>query len=52
MGYWQIYTPPDHKRIAIQPVTFGGNVYTINAAKNGIWPLPQHGTSIISVWED
>jgi hypothetical protein len=27
MKYWQIYTPPDGHRIAVEPMTFIGNVY-------------------------
>ena len=29
MKYWQIYTPPDGIRIAVEPMTFMGNLYTI-----------------------
>lgn len=27
LEYWQIYTPPDGKRIAIEPMSFHGNIY-------------------------
>jgi hypothetical protein len=29
MKYWQIYTPPDGKRIAVEPMTFIGNLYAL-----------------------
>jgi hypothetical protein len=30
LPYWQVYTPPDGKRIAIEPMSFTGNVYKIS----------------------
>ena len=29
MHFWQVYTPPDGKRIAVEPMTFCGNLYKI-----------------------
>jgi galactose mutarotase-like enzyme len=29
LPFWQIYTPPDSKRIAIEPMSYCGNVYRI-----------------------
>jgi hypothetical protein len=31
LPYWQIYTPPDGKRIAVEPMSFTGNLYAIAA---------------------
>ena len=30
LPYWQIYTPPDGKRIAVEPMSFTGNLYHIH----------------------
>jgi hypothetical protein len=29
LPFWQIYTPPDGKRIAVEPMSFTGNLYKI-----------------------
>lgn len=29
MKYWQVYTPPDGVRIAVEPMTFFGNMYAL-----------------------
>ena len=29
LPYWQIYTPPEGKRIAVEPMSFVGNLYDI-----------------------
>lgn len=47
MKFWQVYTPPDGKRIAVEPMTFIGNIYKIfNEQEYG--PLPKYGKFTIS----
>lgn len=29
MRYWQVYTPADGNRIAVEPMTFFGNIYSV-----------------------
>lgn len=41
LPYWQIYTPPEGKRIAVEPMTFTGNLYKI--AETGFGPKLNEG---------
>jgi len=34
LKYWQIYTPQERTAIAVEPVSFGGNLYEIMSANN------------------
>jgi hypothetical protein len=48
LPYWQIYTPPDGKRIAVEPMSFTGNVYKISEA--GFAPTLSSGEYYIEAW--
>lgn len=48
MPYWQIYTPPDRKRIAVEPMSFTGNVYKIT--ETGFSPNLFEGEFTIEAW--
>jgi hypothetical protein len=50
MPYWQIYTPPDGKRIAVEPMSFTANVYKISEA--GFKPTLTKGEFSITAWQD
>ena len=41
LPFWQIYTPPDGKRIAVEPMTFTGNLYHIH--EKGFYPKLNEG---------
>jgi hypothetical protein len=47
MKYWQVYTPPDGKRIAVEPMTFVGNLYSIYSEEK-FGKLPNQGNFTIS----
>ena len=48
LPYWQIYTPPYGKRIAVEPMSFTGNVYKISEA--GFAPSLSSGEFFIEAW--
>jgi len=48
LPYWQIYTPPDGKRIAVEPMSFTGNVYKIS--ETGFAPNLSSGEYFIEAW--
>lgn len=48
MHYWQVYTPGDGARIAVEPMTFCGNLYKIYN-KEEFGELPQSAEFIISL---
>lgn len=45
MKYWQVYTPADRKRIAVEPMTFVGNLYALYPKMKP--ELPQEGSFTI-----
>ena len=47
MKYWQVYTPGDRKRIAVEPMSFCGNMYKIHPQMGG--ELPEMGEFVIEV---
>lgn len=49
LPYWQIYTPPDGRRIAIEPMSFTANVYKISEA--GLEPNLTEGSFTITAWQ-
>lgn len=51
LPYWQIYTPASRKTIAIEPVSFCGNLYNIYSKDKDI-VLQKTGNIVISVKEN
>lgn len=51
LPYWQIYTPASRKTIAIEPVSFCGNLYNISSKDKDI-VLQKSGKIVISVKEN
>ena len=49
LPYWQIYTPPCGKRIAVEPMTFVGNLYDIS--DSGLSPTLNEGSFEINAWQ-
>jgi hypothetical protein len=50
LQFWQIYTPDDGKRIAIEPMSFHGNVYEIVKENPHLWgAIPKHGKIRVTV---
>jgi hypothetical protein len=50
LPYWQIYTPPEGKRIAVEPMSFVGNLYDIS--KQGECPTLSEGSLEIKAWQE
>ena len=49
LKYWQIYTP-DEQHIAIEPMSFSGNIFAIREQQGDKWvPPPTNATIEISV---
>ena len=52
MPYWQIYTPPNGKCIAVEPMSFTANVYKIVQKEELIVPTLKEGSFTISAWQN
>lgn len=50
LPYWQIYTPPCGKRIAVEPMSFTGNMYRIS--QTGHVPNLTEGALLIEAWQE